>query len=95
MNTLLAGLATLAGPMVARVLMALGFAVVTIGGVAVGISTLKAEIIAGLGTAPVAALQIAGLAGAWIGIGLIFGAMSWCVAFWTLTKAQSIIGSAT
>ncbi|MBT9598649.1 MAG: DUF2523 domain-containing protein [Vitreoscilla sp.] len=90
----LAALATLAGPIAARVLMALGMSVVTIGGVTVALSSVKGSIIGNLGGAPYAALQLAGLMGCWEGLGLIFGAMTFTVSFWSLTQATSILGKA-
>lgn len=90
----LAALAALAGPITARVLIALGFSVVTVTGVAVSVTAIKQQIIANLQAAPLSMLQMIGLSGGWVALGLIFGAMTWCVSFWMLTKAQSILGSA-
>lgn len=87
-----AALAALAGPITARVLIALGFSVVTITGVALSVDAIKSQLLTNIGQAPMAALQLIGLGGGWIALGMIFGAMTWCVSFWTLTKAQSIIG---
>jgi hypothetical protein len=87
----LAAIVGLTGPIIARALVALGFAVVTIGGVTVAINTLKAEMLAMLGQAPMAALQLIGLGGGWVALGLLFGAMTFAVSFWTLTSAQRII----
>lgn len=90
----LAALATLAGPIVARVLIALGMSVVTIGGVTVALANVKQSIVANLSAGPVAALQLAGLMGCWQGLGLIFGAMTFSVAFWALTQSTQIIAKA-
>lgn len=93
MGGFFAALAAVAAPITARILIALGFSVVTVTGVTVAVGALKSQLLAVLGTAPAPMLQLLGLAGAWIGLGLIFGAVTFCVAFWTLTKAQSIIGT--
>jgi len=93
MGGLLAGIASLATPILARVLVALGMSVVTFGGLTFVVSSLKDQVIAGLGNAPLAMLQLAGLAGAWEAIGLVFGAMTFSVSYWALTKAVRIVGS--
>jgi len=92
MGGLLAGLATLAGPIAARVLIALGFSVVTVTGVTVVFSNLKAQILSQLSSAPLAGLQLIGLGGGWVALGIIFGAMTFAATFYTLTQAQKIIG---
>lgn len=90
MNGLLAGLASLASPILARLLMAVGFSVVTIGGVDAAINGLKGTLMSKLGDAPMAGLQIAGLAGVWQGLGYVLGAITFTLALWGLTKAVRI-----
>lgn len=92
-GTFLAGLASLAKPVLARVLLALGMSVVTIGGISVALSQLKQSALLALGQAPLAMLQLAGYAGCWTALGILMGAMTFCVGFWTLTKATSILGT--
>lgn len=95
MGGLLAGLASLAVPMVARVLIAMGFSVVTITGVSVVVADLKAQILASINSgAGSAMIQLAGLAGMWEGLGMIFGAMTFCATYWGLTAAVRVIGKA-
>lgn len=93
MGGLLAAIAGLAVPMVARVLLALGFSVVTITGVTLAWSTVKTQIISNLSAQSGAYVQLAGLGGVWIALGAIIGAMSFAVAFWALTASVRIIGS--
>jgi len=88
----LGALATLAGPMVARVLMALGMSVVTITGVDVAMGQVKPIIVAQFSQAPLAAIQLAGLSGCWLALGMIFGALTFALSFWSLTQATKIIG---
>lgn len=92
MGGFLGALAALAGPITARVLIALGFSVVTLTGVDAAIGTVKEEIIANLADAPMAALQLAGLSGCWSAMAMIFGAMTFAVTYWSLTQARKIIG---
>lgn len=87
---LLAAIAGLAGPMVARVLLALGFSVVTLTAASAGVGQVKDLLMANLGAAPVAGLKIAGLAGVWVGLGYVLGAVSFTLALWGLTKAVRI-----
>lgn len=93
MRGLLVGIASLAKPLLARVLAALGMSVVTFGGLAGIVTLLKESVLSALGAAPVAALQLAGLAGAWEGLGLLFGALTFSVTYWALTKAVRIVGA--
>lgn len=90
---LLAALVSIAPTVVARVLVSLGFAVVTVGGVALSVQALKDMALDGLSGMPAAALQLGGLLGLWDGIGIVFGAASWAVSYWTLTKATRLVGA--
>lgn len=92
MGGLLAGLATLAQPILARVLLALGFSVVALAGVAAVVGQLRALVVTKLGGVPSDALQLAGLAGLGESLGILFGAMTFAVAYWTATKAVKIAG---
>ena len=83
--------ATLAGPIAARVLLAMGMGVVTVTGVTAAVDTLKAQIIDNLGAAPMAALQLAGLSGCWVALGLLFGAVTFAVTFAMLTKLSGFV----
>ena len=54
-------LASMAAPLVARVLMALGFSVITVTGTTLAINQLKSLVVSNLGAAPVAMLQLGGM----------------------------------
>lgn len=88
---LLAAIAALAGPILARVLLALGFSVVTLGGVVAAVNAAKGSLVSYLGAAPNAAMQLAGLMGVWDGLGMMFGAMTFTVTLWGMTKAVRIV----
>lgn len=92
MGGLLAGLASLARPMLARVLVALGFSVVTLGGAAAVVVQLKNLVLSNIGAAASAGVNIAGLAGVWDGLGMVFGAATFTVVMFGLTKAVKIAG---
>jgi Protein of unknown function (DUF2523) len=83
--------ANLAGPIAARVLMAMGMGVISVTGVTAAVDTLKAQIIDNLGAAPMAALQLAGLSGCWVALGLVFGAVTFAVTFAMLTKLSGFV----
>lgn len=85
-------LLSLVGTIVARVLFAMGLTMLTLTGVLSAWQSLRDMIIANLGLMPLAALQLAGLLGAWHGLGIVFGAITFAVNYWTLTKAVRLVG---
>lgn len=91
---LAAFLASMAAPIVARVMMALGFSVITITGVTLSVDQLKDLVLSNLSSVPVALLQLSGAFGAWIGLGMIFGAITFAVTFKGLTSLTGFIGKA-
>lgn len=93
MGTLLAGLMSLAVPMTGRILLALGFSVVTVSGVAVAWDGLKEQMQVMAGTLPSDLMNLMALGGVWIALGSILGACSFVVALWGLTSATKLIGA--
>jgi hypothetical protein len=89
----LSALVGLTGPIVARVLLTLGFSVVTITGVAVTLTTIKGHIQLSLGQLPTAIAQLAGLAGAWDALALVFGAATFVVSLHVATSATKLVGT--
>lgn len=87
-------LASMAAPLVARVLMALGFSVIAVTGVTVAIQQLKDLVVNNLGNAPVAVLQLGGELGAWVGLGMVFGAITFAITLRGLTSLSGWIGKA-
>jgi len=94
MGGLLAAIATLAAPMAARVIIALGFSVVTLAGAEAVISQLKGLMLSSIGAGESVGIQIAGIAGVWEALGAVFGAITFTVTLFALTKAVRIAGSA-
>lgn len=92
MTALGAWLLTLVQPLVGRVLMALGFQVVSIVGVVAVLDQLKSMIVNGLGDIPAAGLQLALLGGAGEGLGIIFGAIATRLALWQIQNSVRILG---
>lgn len=85
-------LAAMMQPLVARVLVALGFQVVTITGMAAAIGQLKALFLSHVASVPAAGFQLALLAGAGTAFGMIFGAITFRLAMWQLQSATRLLG---
>jgi hypothetical protein len=86
-------LLALAKPFLAKILLALGFSVISIVGVDVALGTVKGMIVSnvnGLGAIIDFALYL------WIGkgIGIIFGACATKLALWNIQNATKILGKA-
>lgn len=83
----------LVGPLMARWLASMGLSLVVLAGLTASVSQLKGLITSNLSGLPLATLQLAGLMGVWEGIGIILGAVTFCVTwastkgFWTLAKS--------
>lgn len=92
MPTLVVLLLGLVGGIVARVLVALGFAVVTIYGVDAALDGLKAQFIASFNQMPADMISLFNIAGGGIAVSMIFGAFSFKLALWTAQKGTSILG---
>lgn len=90
-----AWLAAMMGPLTARILMSLGFSVVTIVGVTATLDAIKGQFIASMNTLPAVGLQLAMLAGAGQAMGIILGAMATRVMLWQIQKGTRILGVGT
>ncbi|MFZ3082415.1 DUF2523 family protein [Rhodoferax ferrireducens] len=85
-------LAAMMAPLVARVLMAIGFSVVSIVGVSTVLAQLKGMFLAQAALVPVAGLNIALLAGCGVGGGIIFGAITTKMALYAINNTSKILG---
>lgn len=88
-------LASMVQPLVARVLLALGFQVVTITGMSVAIGQIKSLFLGYVTTVPAAGMQLAVLAGVGTAWGMIFGAIAFRLAMWQIQSATRILGTAS
>lgn len=86
-------LAAMMGPLTARILVALGFSVVSVVGVTAALTTLKNMLIANLQLVPAAGLQLALLGGAGVGLGLVFGAVTFRMLLWQINNTRRILGA--
>lgn len=89
---LAAWLLAMCEPLLARILVSLGFSVVTITGMSAVISQLKAALVTDLNALPVDMLNVLQLAGGGIGLGMIFGAMTTRLMLWTIQSGTKILG---
>ena len=78
--------------LIGKILLSLGFAVVTITGVQVALQQLKDQFINQVNSFPADLLQLFLLGGGGVGLGIIFGAMTTCVLIWTIQGATKILG---
>jgi hypothetical protein len=92
MATFATFLAGMAKPLVAKVMIALGFQVVTITGVVVALDTLKGQMLTWVNQVPAAGLQLALLAGSGEALGIIFGAIAFRVTLWQIQNGTKILG---
>lgn len=74
-------LVAMVGPLVARLLTALGVSLVTVTGLVAAAAALKSAVLSGIGGLPAAAVQLGGLFGLWQALGIILGAVTFVLAY--------------
>lgn len=79
-------------PMLARILTALGFSVVTITGFEAAVNQLKNQLVGNINALPGEMLQVFLLSGCGEGLGLILAAIAVRVLIWQLQQATRILG---
>lgn len=79
-------------PMLARVLTALGFSVVSVVGMQAVVGQLKTAIVDGMTGMPADLVNFALFAGVGTGIGIIFGAITTRLILWQAQQATQILG---
>lgn len=92
MGSIAAWLASLVPGLVSRVMLALGFGVLTVTGLNLAWGQVKASVLSNLGGVPADLAALAGLSGAGDGVGIILGAITARVAFTVLTQGAKIVG---
>jgi hypothetical protein len=86
-------LLALVQPILARILVSLGFAVVSFVGMELLMNQMISTVQNAWGGLPASILQLAGLAGIGQGLGIIFGAVLTRVMIWQLQKSTRILGA--
>jgi Protein of unknown function (DUF2523) len=90
--SLTAWLFAILSPAIARIMVALGFSVVTITGLDAAISSIKSSLTANLGGLPTDMLQIFHYAGGGIGLGMILGALATRLMIIKINSSMKILG---
>lgn len=85
-------LLSLMGPMVARILSAIGFSVVTITGFELAVGQVKDLVSGGINSLPADMLNLFLYAGGGYGVGMIFGAITTKLLLWQIQSATQILG---
>lgn len=85
-------LLSLVQPIIARILLALGFSVVTITGFEAAINALKQQLVGAMNGLPSEMLQVVLLGGIGEGLGLITAAVGVRVLLWQIQSATKVLG---
>ena len=85
-------LLSLVQPFIAKILLALGFSVVTITGFEAAVNQVKAQLVGSVNALPVDLLNVFLLAGGGKGIGIILAAVAVKVMLWQISSATKILG---
>jgi len=88
-------LLSLVQPFIAKVLLALGFSVVTITGFEAAVDQVKSQLIGSVNSLPIDMLNVFLLAGGGKGIGIILAAVAVKVMLWQISSATKILGNNT
>lgn len=86
-------LLSLVQPFIAKILLALGFSVVTITGFEAAIGQVKSQLVGSVNALPVDMLNVFLLAGGGKGIGIIMAAVAVKVMLWQISSATKILGA--
>jgi hypothetical protein len=86
-------LLALVEPMLGKILVSLGFSVVTITGVDVAVNALKDQAVAGISALSPAAYNLFLLSGGGIGLGIVLGACATRLMLWQLQNATKILSA--
>jgi hypothetical protein len=85
-------LAMMVEPLLARVLLALGFSVVSIVGVEAALTGIKSSFVVSFNSMPAEWVQFALYLWIGKGLGVIFGAMATKLMLWSIQSATSLLG---
>ena len=80
-------------PFIAKILLALGFSVVTITGFEAAIDQVKQQLVGSINALPVDLLNVFLLAGGGKGVGIILAAVAVKVLLWQISSATKILGA--
>lgn len=86
-------LLSLVQPFIAKILLALGFSVVTITGFEAAVNQVKSQLVGSVNALPADMLNVFLLAGGGKGIGIILAAVAVKVMLWQISSATKILGA--
>lgn len=86
-------LLSLVQPFIAKILLALGFSVVTITGFEAAIDQVKQQLVGNINALPADLLNVFLLAGGGKGVGIILAAVAVKVLLWQISSATKILGA--
>ncbi len=79
-------------PLIGRILVSLGFSVVTITGFNLVIDQLKDAVVSSTNALPAVALNLFLISGGGVAMGIVFGAITTRLLLWQITKSTRILG---
>jgi cell division protein FtsX len=85
-------LLALCEPLLARILLSLGFSIVTVTGFDLSVNAVKNQLIANVNTLPADMLNLFLVSGGGIGLGIIFGAITTRVTLWMIKNSVQMLG---
>lgn len=85
-------LLSLVSPMLGKILVALGFSVVTITGFEAALGQVKGQLVGSVNALPLDMLNVFLLAGGGKGIGIILAAVAVKIMLWQISNATKILG---
>lgn len=88
-------LLSLLQPALAKILLSLGFSVVSIVGMQALLTQLKTSLVSSFSSLPADALSLFLLAGGGVALGIVFGALTTKLLLWQIQRSTQILGSNT
>lgn len=79
-------------PLLAKILVSLGFSVVTITGLTAAITGLRDQVVGSVNSLPAEMLQLFLLSGGGVAFGIITGAITTKLLLWQITSATKVLG---
>lgn len=79
-------------PLLGRILVSLGFSVVTITGMQVAINAVRDQMIAGVNALPADMLNVFLLSGGGVAFGMVMGAVTTRLVIWQIQSSTRILG---
>ena len=79
-------------PLIAKIMLSLGFSVVSIIGLQAALSGLKSQFVSSINTLPAEMISLFLLGGGGLAMGILFGAMATKIMLWQIQSATKVLG---